>query len=102
MKNTDKKPVSRRKETETPELGDLDGMNTASSSEATGMMYCPPRNEDEMRSEEQLFSLQVEMPPEGCVGCECRNSSADSEQPCGKADDARCKPKDARCEPEKN
>ena len=46
---------------------ELCGMNTASCSEATGMMYCPPRNADELESEEQLFSLQTKLPPKGYI-----------------------------------
>ncbi|MBR5949503.1 MAG: hypothetical protein IKZ82_12785 [Clostridia bacterium] len=78
MKKTDNKRKIQNFNAETADSSGLDGLGTASSSEATGMMYCPPRSEDELRSREQLFTLQVDMPPEGYVGTE-RDWRADIE-----------------------
>lgn len=68
MKNSGKKQKNRSFCTETAVLGADDGMQTVSSCEATGLMYCPPRSEDEMRSDGQLFTLQVHMPQDGFIG----------------------------------
>lgn len=79
MKRNDKKNKKRSFDAEAANPEMLDGLGTASASEATGMMYCPPRSEEELRSREQLFSLQVDMPPEGYVGNE-REWRADVER----------------------
>ena len=79
MKKDDKKSKVTGFDAEPADPALLDGIGTASASEATGMMYCPPRSEDELRSREQLFSLQVDMPPEGYVGNE-REWRADIER----------------------
>lgn len=68
MKITDKKKKIKSFDEELSDMGGIEGIGTASASEATGMMYCPPRSESELSSTEQLFSLQVDMPPEGYVG----------------------------------
>ncbi|MBR3299029.1 MAG: hypothetical protein IKI64_07475 [Clostridia bacterium] len=70
MKNDEKKGKKRSFNMESADDGLPEGLGTVSASEATGMMYCPPRSEDELRSREQLFSLQTDMPPEGYVGSE--------------------------------
>lgn len=70
MKKDEKKSKKRSFDMESADAAIPQGLGTVSASEATGMMYCPPRSEDELRSREQLFSLQVNMPPEGHVGSE--------------------------------
>ncbi len=70
MKKAEKKNKIKNFDAEMAEGAGFDGLSTVSSGEATGMMYCPPRSEDELRSREQLFTLQVGMPPEGYVGNE--------------------------------
>ena len=68
MKKADRKNKTRSFDEELNDQSGIEGLGTASASEATGMMYCPPRSEEELSSTEQLFSLQVDMPPEGYVG----------------------------------
>lgn len=73
MENTDKIRKKRENAGVDAEFaGDnsFDSMSSVSSTEATGLMYCPPRSEDELRSREQLFALQTDMSPEGYVGKE--------------------------------
>ena len=54
MKKDDKKSKVTGFDAEAADSALLDGVGTASASEATGMMYCPPRSEDELRSREHF------------------------------------------------
>lgn len=68
MNNDEKKRRIKNYDAEIAES--FESLGTASYSEATGLMYAPPRSESELRSREQLFTMQVDMPPEGYVGNE--------------------------------